>query len=83
MEILVLDTVVAMKYVLKIIASARRRLYLNDPDLAVYMVRDLPETKAAGLDDLCWALHHGSATRREAEDVLDRLEEWVKKEQRP
>jgi hypothetical protein len=68
-----------MSDVLKIIASARRHLEKYDPDLAVYMVRDLPETKAAGLDDLCWALHHGSATQSEAKDVLDMLEEWVKK----
>lgn len=37
------------------IAAAKRHIE-TDPGLAVYMVRDLREVKAAELDSLAWAL---------------------------
>ena len=70
-----------MSTVLDTIAAARRQLDQYDPDLAVYMVRDLPETKAAGLTDLCWAMYHGSIVCSEARDVLDTLEAWVRQQE--
>ena len=37
------------------IASARRQLE-HDPSLAAYILRDVPEVKALGLDDLAWQM---------------------------
>jgi len=56
--------------------TARRNLD-QDPNLAVFVVRDLPETKAAGLDDLVWAMFKHGTSRREVEQLLDDLDRYV------
>lgn len=68
---------------LKSIASARRQIK-TDPQLAAYIVRDLPETKEAGLLDLYWAMCQGNPVASEAEWLLDELEKFLegKDEQR-
>jgi len=38
----------------------------KDPQLKVFMVRDLVETRRAGLDDLAWALSRGNCYRGDA-----------------
>ena len=64
------------------IETARRgielaRRSLDDPTLAAYIVRDLPETKAAGLSDLAWSMARTYCTRDEAEDLLVKLEAYI------
>lgn len=50
----------------------------RDPDLAAYMVRDMPETEAAGLKDLAWSMHkQGNNHPNDAEFLLDKLEEYL------
>ena len=46
----------------------------DDPDLAVYMMRDYAETKAAGLDDLAWALARAGTSVGDAEYFFKQLE---------
>jgi len=58
------------------IALARRSLE-PDPGLAAFIVRDLPETKAAGLTDLAWSLHNHGCSRNDATHILDLLEEYL------
>lgn len=50
----------------------------KDPGLAVFMVRDLPATKEAGLTDLAWAGCKYNITSDEAADLLDKLEAFLK-----
>ena len=49
----------------------------DDPMLAAYIVRDLAETKAAGLDELAWSMAQTYCTRDEAEDLLNKLETYL------
>ena len=58
------------------IALARQQLD-DDPMLAAYIVRDLPETKAADLIDLVWSMAQSYCTRDEAEDLLNKLETYL------
>lgn len=48
----------------------------RDPSLAVFMVRDLPETEAAGLKDLAWCLCY-DCHKNDALGFFDMLEAWV------
>ena len=51
------------------VADAEHRDY----GLACYMLRDLPLSKAAGMNDMLWALHHeGSAAKGDWELVRDK-----------
>ena len=65
------------------IKTARRDIELarhaldEDPMLAAYIVRDLPETKAADLFDLAWSMAQTYCTRDEAEDLLNKLETYL------
>ena len=45
--------------------SKARQCVDTDAHLANYMVRDLPELKEAGLDDLAWAMHRQPPSRNE------------------
>ena len=58
------------------IALARQQLD-DDPMLAAYIVRDLPETAAAGLFELAWGMAQSYCTRDEAADLLTKLEAYV------
>lgn len=58
------------------IALARQQID-DDPMLAAYIVRDLPETEAAGLSDLAWSMAQTYCTRDEAADLLTKLEAYV------
>ncbi len=56
----------------------KARQYVDtDAHLANYMVRDLPETKEAGLDDLAWAMHRQSPSRNDVIWLLDKLEKTL------
>lgn len=59
-----------------------RRRCDNDATLAVYMVRDLPEVKEAGLDDLAWALTKNYCTKNDALGFFDLLEAHTKQAQK-
>ena len=65
------------------IKTARRDIELarhaldEDPMLAAYIVRDLPETEAAGLDALAWSMAQSYCTRDEAANLLTKLEAYV------
>jgi len=60
-------------------AIAHARKYLDsDTHLAAYVVRDLPETKAAQLDDLAWAMFFANAvSKNDVVGLLDKLEEYL------
>jgi len=46
--------------------------------LANYILRDLPETKDAGLSDLAWALHKdGSLHRNDVLGLIEHLERYL------
>jgi hypothetical protein len=55
------------------LAEARQHLE-SDPHLAAFMVRDLPEMKEFGLDELAWATFKGNPTRNDVEFLLEELE---------
>ena len=57
-----------------------RKIMETDVHLANYMVRDLPETKAAGLDDLAWAMHREPPSCNDLAYLLDRLEAFIREE---
>jgi hypothetical protein len=56
-----------------------RRHQDSDPDLAVFIVRDLPETEAAGLHDLAWTMQRRDSYvhRNDAKFLLDELETYL------
>lgn len=58
------------------IAKAREHVE-DDPHLAVYMIRDLPETKRADLEDLAWSYHKYGVSWAEAIDLLNMLEAHI------
>ena len=58
------------------IAKARKVME-TDAHLATYMVRDLPETKAAGLDGLAWAMHREPPSRNDVTFLLNKLEKYI------
>lgn len=49
---------------LRLLIQNARRVLDDDSHLANYMLRDLKETKAAGLSDLAWALHKGTPHKK-------------------
>ena len=55
---------------------ARRNLE-QDPNLAVFIIRDLPETEAAGLKVLAWLYSRHDGTQQEVAALLDRLEAHI------
>lgn len=65
-----------MADVLATIRSARRQMD-DDPSLSVYMIRDLQETKDAGLADVAYELAKSYCPRQDAEWLLDALEKHV------
>jgi hypothetical protein len=52
-----------------------RRYVDRDPHLAIYILRDLPEVKAAKLLDLAWAFVNDNVYPNEAKWFVDKLEE--------
>jgi len=46
----------------------------QDPNLAIFIVRDYPELKEWQLSDLAWALYKNTIARSEAAWFLDKLE---------
>jgi hypothetical protein len=57
-----------------------RKYVDRDPHLAVYILRDFPETKAAKLLDLAWAFVSGNVHPNEAKWFVDKLEESLEPE---
>jgi len=51
-----------------------RKYVEEDPNLAMFIVRDFPELKKWQLDDLAWALYQNTIARSEAAWFLDKLE---------
>jgi hypothetical protein len=49
----------------------------RDPGLAVYECRDLRITKAAGLDDLAWAICQGNCHRNDAVGFFEYLDKYI------
>jgi len=41
-----------------------KRYLDSDPHLAAFILRDLPEVKELGLDDLAWAMHKRVPTQK-------------------
>ncbi len=65
--------------VYEIVAVCRAKKEMSkDPSLAVYMCRDLRITKAAGLDDLAWAIHRqGICSRGDAIGFFELLDMYI------
>lgn len=61
------------------IALARRQLD-SDPHLANYILRDCQELKAAGLDDLAWALHRDWPHKNDVLQLIEHLERYLKED---
>lgn len=63
----------------KILASAKRLLSSPDPTLAVFVLRNLDETRLAGLDNLAWVYTEmdGRCHRSEAASFVRLWEEWI------
>lgn len=59
------------------IAMAHRFINRNEHDLAVFTLRDLPETEAACLKDLAWAYFKDGCTSREAYELVKDLERYL------
>jgi hypothetical protein len=56
--------------------------YLDEsPHLANYILRDLPETKAAGLSDLAWGMHRGGCHKNDVLYLIELLEQHCSKAQ--
>jgi len=45
----------------------------HDPEMAIYVLRDLPETKAADLSDLAWSLYQGGTVASEVRWFIGEL----------
>ena len=59
----------------EILEQARKILREDhDTNLAVYIVRDLPETKIAELSDLAWAMYRHGCVVNEVEHLIDSIE---------
>lgn len=53
----------------------------EDPNLAVFIVRDFPELVEWELDELAWSMYReGYTPRGDAEYLLSRIEEKMKEE---
>lgn len=60
------------------IALARRFLdNEHDPIMANYVLRDLQETKDAGLSDIAWAIDRGMACHNDVVYLIEQLEEHL------
>jgi len=71
-----IDELESAKFYLSVLKS---REY-PDPQLAVYNFRDLPETKAAGLDDLAWALDKGNCSYNDAIGFFEQLIKYLEQQ---
>jgi hypothetical protein len=59
----------------EILEQARKILREDyDTNLAVYIVRDLPATKDAGLSDLAWSMYRHGCVASEVENLIDSIE---------
>lgn len=56
-----------------------RRNVAKDPNLAIFIVRDLQIVKDAGLYDLAWAMYQYGCVRNEVVWLLDKLEKLIEK----
>lgn len=57
----------------------RESLDESDPNLSVFMLRDLPVTKAAGLEELVWLLYRdGAVSVSDVEYLLDKLDHYMR-----
>lgn len=54
-----------------------RRVVDNDPNLAVFVVRDYEELDRAELKDLAWAMYRNYATPKEVREFLNDIETWL------
>lgn len=54
-----------------------RIILQTDPHLANYSLRDCPELKAAGLDDLSWAIHRGCPHANDVFYLIEELEKYL------
>ena len=63
-------------------AIEQAKRYLDtDPHMANYVLRDLPETKAADLSDWAWAAHKsGNVHRNDVLGLIEYLEEYLDKQ---
>ena len=62
------------------LADARKRLANGDePSLVAYMLRDWPETEAAGLFSLAWVLATGYPHRNDVLFLIENLEAYIDK----
>ena len=65
------------------IALARQFLAKYNPEMANYVLRDLPETEAAGLSELAWAGDQdGSLHENDVLYLIEKLEAYLDKEER-
>ena len=62
------------------IQLAHRLLADGDAEGANYALRDLPETKKAGLDDLSWAMHQGGCGKNDVLYLISQLEKEARDE---
>jgi len=61
-----------MSELIKTIEAAYRILD-EDPNLAIYMVRDFPELEKWDLRDLAWAMYKNTVARSEVKWLLDTI----------
>ncbi len=55
------------------IALAQRDMDAGDYQLAAFVLRDLPETAARGLDGLAWAMSQESPSRNDVLYLIEQL----------
>lgn len=61
------------------IDRAKERLERNEPDIAITMLRDIPEIEPAGLSDLVWSLDSGrwGIHANDVRGVIELLERYL------
>jgi len=70
-----------MTVMLGTLIETARRLASEDPATAAIVLRDLPESIAAGINDMLWLLcrDENYPSKNDVLGVIEDLEEWLRK----